>query len=93
VKSDVGFAGFSWRNGTLSESPEAADEYDLYIGDIFELLERGGSVAKISDYLRNIEVDRMGMIDAAGEPLLAEARRGATVSSLTDLRGYFARPS
>jgi hypothetical protein len=82
-----------WDPIGVKDTPEAADEYDLYIGDIFELLERGGSVAKISDYLRNIEVDRMGMIDAAGEPLLAEARRGATVSSLTDLRGYFARPS
>lgn len=82
-----------WDPIGVKDTPEAADEYDLYIGDIFELLKRGGSVAKISAYLRNIEVDRMGMIDAAGEPLLAEARRGAAVSSLTDLRGYFARPS
>ena len=39
----------------VSDIPEAADEYDPYIGGAYELLERGASEASICDYLHNIE--------------------------------------
>jgi hypothetical protein len=71
-----------WDPIGVSDVPEAADEYDSYIGGVYELLERGASVANICDYLRNIEVDRMEMVDASRQPLLPEARRNAVASSL-----------
>jgi hypothetical protein len=82
-----------WDPIGVSDTAEAADEYDLYIGGVYGFLERGASAANISAYLRNIEVDRMGMIDATGDPLLAEVRRREAVSSLIDLRRYFAKPA
>ena len=35
-----------WDPIGVSDTPEAADEYDGYIGGIYELLERGASEAK-----------------------------------------------
>ncbi len=82
-----------WDPVGVSDTPEAADEYDLYIGAVYELLERDASETDVSGYLRNIEVDRMGMIDGAGEPLMTEDKRKAAVSSLIELRRYFTKPS
>ena len=69
--------------------PEAADEYDSYVGGVYELLEAGAAVAAISEYLRGIEVDRMGMVDAGGQPLLPDFKRNAAVSSIRELNSYF----
>jgi len=71
-----------WDPIGVSETPEAADEYDLYIGGVYDLLARGASKADIFAYLRAVEVDRMEMIDASGQPLLADAKRSAVASSL-----------
>ncbi len=74
-----------WDPIGVSDTPEAADEYDLYIGGVYELLERGASEANIYAYLRATEVDRMEMVDNSGQPLLAEAKRSAAASSLNRL--------
>ena len=74
-----------WDPIGVSDTPEAADEYDLYIGGVYELLERGASEGNICAYLRAIEVTRMGMVDATGQPLLAEAKRSVAASSLNRL--------
>jgi hypothetical protein len=79
-----------WDPIEVSDTPEAADEYDLYIGGVYELLERGASENNICAYLRDIEVDRMGMVDADGQPLLPEGKRRAVASSLSSLHEYFA---
>ena len=75
-----------WDPIGVSDTPEAADEYDLYIGGVYDLLERGASEMDIYAYLRAVEVDRMEMVDASGEPLLADAKRRAAASSLQRLR-------
>jgi len=69
--------------------PEAADEYDSYIGGVYELLETGAPSAVLSAYLRAIEVDRMELIDASGQPLLPESTRNAASFSLKELSRYF----
>jgi hypothetical protein len=79
-----------WDPIEVSDTPEAAGEYDLYVGGVYELLERGASESNICAYLRDIEVDRMGMVDADGQPLLSEAKRRAVASSLNVLREYLA---
>jgi hypothetical protein len=41
--------------------PEAADEYDAYIGDFYEELASGRSRQKIIERLASLESDRMGL--------------------------------
>jgi hypothetical protein len=82
-----------WAPIGVSDIPEAADEYDSYIGGVYELLERGASAVNICDYLRNIEVDQMEMVDASRQPLLPEAKRNAVASSLKGLSPYFTETS
>ena len=48
-----------WDPIGVNDVPEAADEYDSYIGGVFDLLERGASEESIRAYLRNIEVEAM----------------------------------
>ena len=82
-----------WDPIGVSDTAEAADEYDSYIGGVYELLERGASEASICAYLRNIEVDRMEMVDASRQPLLPEAKRNAVASSLKELGRCFTETS
>ena len=96
MKSDVRSAGFSWAEWDpigVSDTPEAADEYDLYIGGVYELLAQRASQSSMEDYLRRIEVERMELVDAAGEPLMSEGKRKAAALSLINLRRYFGAPS
>jgi hypothetical protein len=78
-----------WDPIGVGDSPDAADEYDLYIGGVYELLETGAPSAALSNYLRTIEVDRMELIDASGQPLLPESTRNAASFSLKELSRYF----
>jgi hypothetical protein len=82
-----------WDPIGVSDIPEAADEYDSYIGGVYELLERGSSQTSIYTYLRNIEVDQMELVDASRQPLLPESKRNAVASSLARLGHYFTEAS
>jgi hypothetical protein len=78
-----------WDPIGVSDTPDAADEYDAYIGGIYELIQGGASESVISDHLREIEVDRMEMTDADGLPLLPASRRDVVAAALTRVgRGY-----
>lgn len=78
-----------WDPIGVSDVPEAADEYDSYIGGVYELLERGASEEGIRAYLQNIEIEAMEMVNASGEPLLPAANRNAAAASLEELARYF----
>ena len=39
------------------------DEYDAYLGPTLRLLEAGASIEKISSYLAEVELERMGLSD------------------------------
>lgn len=52
-----------WDPIGVKDEPMAADEYDGYIGAIYELLKRRASSKEISDHLRDIEIKRMGYAD------------------------------
>ena len=64
-----------WDPIGVADEPMAWDEYDRYIGGVFELLQENGSREAIEIYLRNIEVQRMGLVDGSGEPLMPIAKR------------------
>jgi hypothetical protein len=49
-----------WDPIRISDEPNAQDEYDGYIGRVFELLSSGGTDAEIVEYL-DWAVARMGM--------------------------------
>lgn len=65
--------------------PEATDEYDRYIGGIYGLIQRQASDREISDHLRGLGIEKMGMVDAQGLPLLANEKRERVASSLRTL--------
>jgi hypothetical protein len=74
-----------WDPIGVADIPEAADEYDMYIGGVFGLLARRASPEDVCAYLRRIEVERMELVDADGEPFMATERRMAVVESLKRL--------
>jgi hypothetical protein len=78
-----------WDPIGVKDMPEAEDEYDSYIGGMFELLERKAPGHELAEYLRRIEIDRIGLANASGEPLVPEAWRNAAVQSLMKLGEHF----
>jgi hypothetical protein len=74
-----------WDPIGVNDVPEAADEYDRYIGGIYGLIQRNASERDISEHLRSLEIDEMGMVDAQGLPLLADQQRDGVASSLRRL--------
>jgi hypothetical protein len=74
-----------WDPIRVNGVPEAADEYDSYIGGVYELLERDASKESICAHLQNIEIETMGMVNASGEPLLPDGNRSAAAASLKEL--------
>ena len=75
-----------WDPIGVADEPMAADEYDSYIGDVFELLKSNASSSRIGNYLREIETVRMGLIDAQGQPLVPADHRKEAVAALIQLR-------
>jgi len=49
-----------WDPIGVSDFPDAADEYDSYIGGIYGLIRRCASRDEIVSHLRNLEVEQMG---------------------------------
>jgi|SRR5580692_7192829 hypothetical protein len=78
-----------WDPIGVNDTPETADEYDLYIGGVYRLLAQGASGADLIAFLGGIEIGRMELVDGAGEPLMAESKSSGAVASLIKLRGCF----
>ncbi len=75
----------------VNDTPEAADEYDGYIGPVLDLLNARASSDEIAAYLRKVETERMGLTDVQGKPLLPAQERNAAVHSLKLLIGVLGR--
>jgi hypothetical protein len=54
-----------WDPIGVSDVPEAANEYDSYIGGVYELLESGASEERIRAHLCTIEIEAMEMVNAS----------------------------
>lgn len=78
-----------WDPIGVNDVAEAADEYDSYIGGVYELLEQGASAESFRVYLRRIEIEAMELVDASCEPLLCAEARNAAATSLKALARYF----
>ena len=71
-----------WDPIGVKDEPYAADEYDRYIGGVFELLVDQATAGQIEEYLRVIETERMGLTNAHGAPLMPAEVRAAAVAEL-----------
>jgi hypothetical protein len=75
-----------WDPIGVREMPEASDEYDLYLGDVYALVVGNADPLKLAEYLRWVEVERMELVDERGKPLLAEEVRNSVAASLASLQ-------
>jgi hypothetical protein len=66
-----------WDPIGVRDAPEAADEYDSYLGPIGARLREGKDAAEIAAYLTDVEEERMGLgfSEAAGTRNTALAQR------------------
>jgi hypothetical protein len=53
-----------WYPIGINDYPDAADEYDSYIGGIYGLISRDAPAEQISAHLRSLEIDKMGVVNA-----------------------------
>ncbi|MBB5061264.1 hypothetical protein HDF16_006000 [Granulicella aggregans] len=49
---------------------------------LLDLLNAGASSNEVAEYLRTVEIERMGLTDAQGKPLLPVQQRNAAVHFL-----------
>ena|SRR5687767_4899469 len=64
-----------WDPIGVRDEPEAADEYDAYVGGVYRLLASGASKESIAEHLATIERDRMGFERARAKALLPVAEK------------------
>jgi hypothetical protein len=50
-----------WDPIGIAGVPQAADEYDRYVGQLAQMVEAGSSISDLSEHLVRIEVDDMGL--------------------------------
>jgi hypothetical protein len=74
-----------WDPIGVKDEPMAADEYDRYIGDIFELLKRSATDEEIIDHLVYLETERMGLYDIERKPLVPSEYRIRTIEALKSI--------
>lgn len=75
-----------WDPIGVSDEPKAADEYDSYINGTIRLLMNEARFDQLEEYLRDIEIERMGLTDLKGKPFLPGEVRSAAVLALLELR-------
>jgi hypothetical protein len=63
-----------WDPIGVKDVPAAQDEYDSYVGQIFELLIRGESDDTIVKYLLDVVNERMGLGSATSSDMLPTLR-------------------
>ena len=66
-----------WDPIGVKDIPEAADEYDAYLGEIRQLVMSGASTQLLFEYLWKVETQRMGLTgDRGGTAKFAERLAG-----------------
>jgi hypothetical protein len=69
-----------WDPIGVSNTPEAADEYDAYLGSVAQMLRERAPRSQIEAYLQQTSTDHMGLEDTNE----SAARRRTTVSRLLE---------
>ena len=63
-----------WDPIGVKDDPMAADEYDMYLGEIYGLLSRHVTDVEMAEHLRKIETERMGFAEQQTTDRLDVAR-------------------
>ncbi len=66
---------YEWDPIGISDIPEANDEYDSYVGNIFVLINNGATDVQVATHLQKIEVDMMGLNHRPIDDLLGISRK------------------
>lgn len=72
---------YVWDPISVCRVPQARDEYDGYVGQIFTLLRSGASSSEISQRLESIVVEHMGLSSC-------KEQSDKVASTLTDWRDH-----
>jgi len=59
-----------WDPIGIKDEPKAQDEYDMYLGEVFELLTQQKSDNQIADYLIWVVNERMGLGQAKKQQMM-----------------------
>lgn len=78
-----------WDPIGVSETPEAWDEYDSYIGGVYRLLTEGAGPRALAEHLHGIEQGPMGLGFRDVEALLPVAERLHAIGLFTRIYGAF----
>src|SRR5690348_11193992 len=71
-----------WDPIGVSDEPRARDEYDSYVGGVYQLLASGGSLADIEAHLRDIEVRMMSWDKTTREADVARTTAAGKLAAL-----------
>jgi len=64
-----------WDPIGISDFPEASDEYDTYLGNIFHLINIGSTARELAEYLFEVESIQMGITRGSVEQLLPVSQK------------------
>ncbi|HXS11488.1 MAG TPA: hypothetical protein VN734_02190 [Acidobacteriaceae bacterium] len=71
-----------WDPIGVRDESNAQDEYDHYLGDVFEMLTTGAPDDELKKYLNWVSAERMGMREATDEIMTS------TICALRSIRLY-----
>lgn len=64
-----------WDPIGIQHIPEAQDEYDGYVGGVYQLLAEGATDLQIAQHLRDVETRRLGFEDSDARMLIPLAQK------------------
>ena len=64
-----------WDPIGISDFPEASDEYDTYLGNIFHIINIGSTARELAEYLIEIETKQMGITCSSVDELIPVAEK------------------
>jgi hypothetical protein len=65
----------NWDPIGIKDVPQAQDEYDSYVADVYRLLESGATAKDIARHLVQVETDSLGFQDTEPKMLIPVAKK------------------
>ncbi len=65
----------NWDPLGVKDEPQAQDEYDAYVGGVYQLIAAGATAKQIAEHLVRIETDRLGYGDTDPKMLIPLANK------------------
>ncbi len=65
----------NWDPLGVKDEPQAQDEYDAYVGGVYQLIASGATAKQIAEHLVRLETDRLGYPDTDPKMLIPLANK------------------